>query len=94
MPSLTTVQEREVAAYWADKFFVQPNVAANMHLDHIQAAVHAVDAVLDQTLNTLTATDTVLQSINKSIPAPFSGRSVAERTLLVSHTLLKRSGLI
>ncbi len=94
MAALTTVQEREVAAYWADSFFGQKNAVANMNLDHIQAAVHAIDAVLDTVLNTLTPTDTVLQAINKSIPAPFSGRTVQERTLLVSHTILKRSGLI
>ena len=95
--ALSAAQKTAAAAYWADKVFTQ-SVTANFALDQIAAAATAIDNALDATLNTaVTAVGgatTIANGLNQIIPAPFSGATAAQKTLLVCHVLMKRAGII
>jgi hypothetical protein len=96
--ALTAAQLAATAAYWADVAFVQANVTAGFSLDDIQAAAQAIDSAFDTTLSAaVTAvggTTTVINGLAAAIPAPFSGASAQQKTLLACHVLMKRAGII
>jgi hypothetical protein len=98
MSALTAAQQKACGAYWANINFVQAQVTANFSLDDLQAAAAALDNAFDTTLNAaVTAghgTQTVIQALNAIIPAPFSGATVAQKTMLCCHVLMKRAGII
>lgn len=98
MTQLTSAQQQAVAAFWADVNFVVAKVTANFSLDQIQAAAAALDSAFDTTLNAaVTAvggTTTVINGLNAIIPAPFSGATVQQKTLLCCYVLMKRAGVI
>jgi hypothetical protein len=98
MSSLTAAQQVAVAAYWADGNFVKAKVTAIYSLDQITAAAAALDAAFDTTLSVaVTAvggTTTVINGLNAIIPAPFSGATAAQKTLLACYVLMKRAGII
>ena len=95
--ALTTQQQTQVAAYWANVAFTQ-SVCAIYSLADIQAAAAAIDNAFDTTLNAaVTAvggTTTVINGLAAIIPAPFSGATAQQKTLLACHVLMKRAGLI
>jgi len=96
--ALTTQQLRATGAFWANVNFVQASITANYSLDDLQAAAQAIDNAFDATLNAAVVavggTTTVINGLNQIIPAPFSGASVQQKTLLVCYVLMKRAGLI
>lgn len=95
--ALTTQQTAAIAAYWADRAFTQ-SVVANFSTDQIQAAAAVIDSAFDTPLSTaVTAvggSTTVINGMNAIIPAPFSGATAQQKTLLVCHVLMKRAGII
>lgn len=95
---LTTQQLRDTSAHWANINFVQSSITARFSLDQIQAAAQAIDNAFDATLNSAVAavggTTTVANGMNAIIPAPFSGATVQQKTLLVCYVLMKRAGII
>jgi hypothetical protein len=98
MTQLTAAQQQACAAYWANINFVQAQVTATYSLDQITAAAAAIDAALDTTLSAaVTAvggSTTVIQGLADSIPSPFSGATVQQKTLLCCYVLMKRAGII
>ena len=64
----------------------------------LQNAVSALDAAFDTTLATagtqVPTTDTIVQYLASRIPAPVSGGTAQQKTILACYTLLKRAGLI
>jgi hypothetical protein len=94
--ALTAAQQTAVAAYWANVAFA--NAVANYSLDQIAAAAAAIDAAFDTTLTAAVAAvgggTTVINGLASVIPAPFSGATAAQRTLLACHVLMKRAGII
>lgn len=95
--ALTTQQKAQVAAYWANVVFTSA-VTANFNTDDIAAAATAIDNAFDATLNQAVAavggTTTIIQGLASVIPAPFSGATAQQKTLLACHVLMKRAGLI
>jgi len=98
MSQLTAAQQQACAAYWASINFVAANVTANYSLDQIQAAAAALDNAFDTTLSAaVTAVGggtTVINGLNAIIPAPFSGATTQQKTLLCCYVLMKRAGII
>ena len=98
MSVLTPAQVKQVGQLWAVSYFVTPNVTANMTTANIEAAVSALDAAFDTTLSAaVTAVGgatTIINGLNAIIPAPFSGATAAQKTMLVCWVLMKRAGLI
>lgn len=98
MSQLTSQQQHDVAAYWADINFVAKSVTATFSTDQIQAAAAALDSAFDTTLNAAVAavggTTTVINGLNAIIPAPFSGATAQQKTLLCCYVLMKRAGVI
>jgi hypothetical protein len=96
--ALTTAQQLAAAAYWANVNFVAPNVTAIYSLDQIQAAIAAIDSAFDTTLSAaVTAvggSTTVINGLASVIPAPMSGATVQQKTLLACYVLMKRAGII
>jgi hypothetical protein len=95
---LTAAQQTQCAAYWANVNFVTAQVTANFSLDQISAAAAALDNAFDTTLSAaVTAVGggtTVINGLNAIIPAPFSGATVQQKTLLCCYVLMKRAGII
>lgn len=64
----------------------------------LQNAVSALDAAFDTTLVTAAtqqpSTDTIVQYLAAQIPAPASGGTAQQKTILACYVLLKRAGLI
>jgi hypothetical protein len=98
MSVLTAAQQQACAAYWADINFVQAQITARYSTADLAAAVAALDNAFDTTLSTaVTAvggSTTVINGLNAIIPAPFSGATVQQKTLLCCYTLMKRAGII
>jgi hypothetical protein len=98
MGSLNTTQERECAAYWANEHFVRQALAAVYNLDDITAAIVAIDNAYDTTLNAAVSAghgaQTIVQAMNAIIPAPLSGATAQQKTLLVAYVAMKRAGII
>lgn len=96
--ALTTQQLQQVGAFWANINFVVANVTANFSLADLQAAAQALDNAFDTTLNAAVAavggTTTVIAGLNAIIPAPFSGATAQQKTLLCCYVLMKRVGII
>lgn len=84
MAAMTAAQQTAVVRYWGNATFVQANATANFSTADILAAVQAADAILDTHLTTL----------NAALPAPFSGATAAQKTMLLCHLLMKRAGII
>lgn len=98
MSVLTAAQVKQVGQLWAVNNFVTPNATATMHAGNIEAAVAALDNAFDTTLTAAVAAvgggTTVINGLNAIIPAPFSGASVQQKTLLCCYVLMKRAGII
>lgn len=98
MSQLTPAQVKQVGQLWAAEYFVTPNVVANMTTANIEAAVSALDAAFDTTLSAaVTAVGggtTVINGLNAILPAPFSGVTAVQKTMLCCWVLMKRVGLI
>lgn len=96
--ALTSNQRIAVARYWCGKAFVESSVLANFNHDDIVAAAVAIDNAFDTTLSAaVTAvggSTTVINGLAAVIPAPFSGATGAQKTLLACYVLMKRAGLI
>lgn len=96
--ALTTQQKRDVAAFWANVNFVVAGAVANYSLDDLSAAAGAIDNAFDTTLSAaVTAVGgatTVINGLAAVIPAPFSGATVQQKTLLACYVLMKRAGII
>lgn len=95
--ALSTQQKTQVAAFFANIAFTQ-SVVANFSTDDIAAAATALDNALDTSLSTAVAAvggaTTVINGLASIIPAPFSGATAAQKTLLLCHVLMKRAGII
>ena len=98
MSQLSSAQQRDISAYWANINFVAAQVTANFSLDQIQAAVAALDNAFDTTINAAATAgfgaDTIIQGLNAVIPSPFSGATAQQKTLLCCYVLMKRAGVI
>lgn len=98
MSQLTAQQQQQTAAYWAFESFVRPNVTANYPLDHIVAAVAAIDAALDTTFTIALAAvggnTTVVNGLSMQITASMPNATAQQQTLLVCYVLMKRAGII
>lgn len=96
--ALTSPQHQAIAAYWAQQVFVGPNLTANFSIADLQAAAQAIDNALDATLNqaviAVGGATTVAAGMAAVIPAPVSGASAQQKTLLVCYVLMKRAGII
>ena len=96
--SLTVPQQQATAAYWANQVFVVPNTIATFNLTQIAAAVAAIDVAFDTTLSAaVTAVGggtTIANGLSAQITPSMPGATVAQQTLLVCHTLMKRAGII
>jgi hypothetical protein len=98
MSQLTAAQVKQVGQLWAQSNYVAPNVTATMHSGDIEAAVSAIDNAFDTTLSAAViavgGATTIINGLNAILPAPFSGATVAQKTMLVCWVLMKRVGLI
>lgn len=98
MSQLTAAQVKQVGQLWATANYVAPNVTAHMSSADIEAAVSSLDNAFDTTLSVAVAAvgggTTVINGLNAIIPAPFSGTTVAQKTMLCCWVLMKRAGLI
>jgi hypothetical protein len=98
MTQLTGAQQSQVAAYWANINFVQAQVTANYNTADITAAVAAIDAAFDTTLNDAVMAvgggTTIANGLSSQITASMPAATVEQQTLLVSYVLMKRAGII
>ncbi len=105
MSALTTAQQQACAAQLAGVLFGGLSLplagtlaTATVNWSDLQAAVAALDAAFDTTLATagtqVATTDTILQYLASQIPAPASGGTTQQKTVLACLVLLKRAGLI
>src|SRR5580692_11466927 len=98
MSQLTAAQVKQVGQLWATVNFVTPNVTAHMSTADIEAAVSALDNAFDTTLSAAVVAvgggTTVINGLNAIIPAPFSGATAAQKTMVCCYVLMKRAGLI
>jgi hypothetical protein len=106
MSQLTTAQVQACAAQVAGHIFGGSAAAlagvasatASVNWTDLQNAVSALDGALDTTLNTAVSAglgaDTVIQALAAQIPAPVSGGTTQQKTILLCYVLLKRAGLI
>ena len=98
MTQLTASQQMDVGRYWANVNFVTTNATAIYSLADIQAAAAALDSAFDTTLSAaVTAvggSTTVINGLAAVLPAPFSGATAAQKTLLCCYVLMKRAGII
>lgn len=96
--ALTPLQQQQCAAYWVNAAFVTGNATATFNVADVQAAVAAVDAAFDTTFSAAVAavggSTTVINGLAAALPAPFNEATVAQKTMLVCHVLMKRGGLI
>jgi hypothetical protein len=96
--ALTVQQQQDVARYWANVNFVQANVTANFNTNDLIAAAAALDSAFDTTLSAAVAAvgggTTVMNGLNAIIPAPVSGVTAQQKTLLCCYVLMKRAGII
>lgn len=96
--ALNPQQQRDVAVYWANVNFVQANVVAIYSVDDLTTAVAAIDNAYDTTLNAAVSAghgaQTIVQAMNSIIPAPLSGATLQQKTLLVAYVAMKRAGII
>jgi hypothetical protein len=102
--ALNTQQKNDVARACALVLFNGqmppwlPSIAtANVNHDDLVAAVSALDAAFDTTLNAAVAsaggTTTILNALIASLPAPASGGTTAQKAVLGVMVLAKRGGL-
>ena len=95
--ALTTTQLQDCGRKWANINFVSANALANFSLADLQAAAAAIDSAFDTTLTVAVAAvgggTTVINGLNAVLPAPFSGATVAQKTLLCCYVLEKRAGI-
>lgn len=95
--ALNTTQLQDCGRKWANINFVAAGVVANYSLADLQAAAAAIDNAFDTTLSAAVAAvgggTTVIAGLNAVIPAPFSGATVAQKTLLCCYVLEKRAGI-
>lgn len=98
MSQLTAAQQLAVGAYWANINFVGAGVTANYSLADLQAAAAQLDTDLDTTLaaavTAVGGSTTIINGLAATLPAPFSGATVAQKTLLLCYVLMKRAGII
>ena len=94
--ALTTAQQLALGQFAGQQLFA--SVTANFNVADLQAAVAALDNAFDTTINAAVTAgfgaDTIIQGLNAVIPAPFSGATVQQKTLLCCWVLMKRAGLI
>jgi len=68
MATLTPQQLAETSAFWVNKWFVLPNVTANLTTADLTAAISAIDSAFDTTLNAAVTAghgpQTVAQALN------------------------------
>ena len=71
---------------------------ATVNLTDLQNAVSAIDAAFDTTLTAATSATsgatTIISYLASTIPAPASGGTAQQKTILACLVLLKRVGLI
>jgi hypothetical protein len=98
MSAMTAADKRIVSAYWANVNFVIAQAKAIYSLDDLIAAAGAIDNAFDTTLNNAViavgGTTTVINGLASVIPAPFSGATAQQKTLLACYVLMKRAGII
>jgi hypothetical protein len=98
MSQLTATQIQQVAALWSVENFVTPRITANFNVADISAAASALDAAFDTTLTAAVAavggSTTIINGLAAIIPAPFSGATTAQKTMLCCYVLMKRAGII
>jgi hypothetical protein len=96
MTQLTATQQLACAQYAGQQLFA--GACATFNVGDIEATVAALDAAFDTTLNTAVSagfgSDTVINALAAQIPAPFSGATVQQKTLVCCYVLMKRAGLI
>src|SRR6476660_402760 len=96
--ALTTQQIRDASAFWANKWFVAANAVAVYSVDDLNAAISAIDAAFDTTLNNAVTAghgaQTLVQALNSVIPAPVSGATTQQKAELVCYAVMKRFGII
>jgi hypothetical protein len=94
--ALTVQQQADAARTWAS--VSAPQTTAIFSLDQIQAAAASLDGAFDTTLSAAVAAvgggTTIMNGLNAIIPAPFSGATAQQKTLLACYVLMKRAGLI
>jgi hypothetical protein len=98
MAAMTAADKRIVSAYWADVNFGIAQAKAIYSLDDLIAAAGAIDNAFDTTLNNAViavgGTTTVINGLAAVIPAPFSGATVQQKTLMACYVLMKRANII
>lgn len=105
MSVLTTAQAQACAAQVAAQLFQGQGATlpgtlatATVNTADLQAAVQALDAAFDTTLATAqsqsSGTTSVVNYLAGQIPAPASGGTTQQKTVLACYVLLKRAGLI
>lgn len=104
--ALTAAQLATAAALVARHLFegnAAPLMGANraiasVNWTDLQNAISALDSAFGTTLATATTetvgTDTIVQYLASQIPAPVSGGTAQQKTILACYCLLARAGLI
>lgn len=96
--ALTATQLSSVASIAALNFFVNSNQTAIYNTNDLVAVAQALDNALDTPLNTAVTvvggSTTVINGLAAIIPAPFSGASSQQKTMLLCWVAMKRVGLI
>lgn len=93
---LSTADRWACAQYASRKLFAA--TVATYGVDDVNAAVAAIDNALDTTLTNAVAavggTTTVINGLASVIPAPFSGATTQQKTMLLVYVVEKRAGII
>jgi len=95
--AMTPEAQNRCARFVCNQAF-PPGTTATFHFGHALAAVQAVDAALDVTLNQAVVAVgggvTVINALAMQIPAPWNTGSAAQQALIGVAVFMGRGGLI
>lgn len=105
MSQLTLAEAQACAAQVGNHLFaglsaklIASLATASVNWSDLLAAVQALDAAFDAALATaatqVPSTNSIVQYLASQIPAPCSGGTMQQKTILACYVLLKRAGLI
>jgi PPE-repeat protein len=95
--ALIDADRQDLSRKWIQQMFANLGVTANLTYADVKAACDAFDAALDATVTSLAfvGTNTLLASLNNTLPAPFKTvATAAQKAVLLSYVLLKRGGVL
>lgn len=96
--ALNAAQLISVGQYAGLQLFQQKELTANFNVSDLAAAATSIDSAFDTTLSNAAivvgGTTTVINGLAAAIPAPFSGATAQQKTMMACWVMMKRAGLI